>query len=73
MSHANHPLAKIMLAMIREDATIDEQEEAAKKLGEAPEGKPPADKGKGGDDDEGEEEEEEEEEEDPEAAKEDME
>ena len=72
MSHANHPLAKIMLAMIREDATIDEQEEAAKKLGEAPEGKSPADKGKGGDDDE-EEEEEEEEEGDPEAAKEDME
>lgn len=28
-SYANHPLAKVMLAMIREDATIDENAEAA--------------------------------------------
>ena len=28
-SYANHPLAKIMLSMIREDATIDEAAEAA--------------------------------------------
>ena len=35
-SYANHPLAKAMLAMIREDATIDENAEAMAKLGEGP-------------------------------------
>ena len=33
-NYANHPIAKVMLAMIREDATIDEAAEAKKKLGE---------------------------------------
>jgi len=33
-NYANHPIAKIMLAMIREDATVDEAAEAKKKLGE---------------------------------------
>lgn len=41
-SYANHPLAKVMLAMIREDATIDENAEAKKKLGEEDEDGAPA-------------------------------
>merc|ERR1712127_1136297 len=41
-SYANHPLAKIMLSMIREDATIDEAAEAKKKLGEEDEDGAPA-------------------------------
>jgi AI-2 transport protein TqsA len=60
-SYANHPLAKVMLAMIREDATIDENAEAKKKLGEdaaagdaaagdAAAGDAAAGKAKGGDD-----------------------
>ena len=55
-SYANHPLAKVMLAMIREDATIDENAEAKKKLGEDAEagdakaGDAKAGKAKGGDD-----------------------
>ena len=51
-TYANHPLAKVMLAMIREDATIDENAEAKKKLGEgdtADEGAKPAAGDKGED------------------------